>query len=126
MTAPWLFAVICAAGGVGAVLRYAIDAVVTPRVRFPYPVATTLINVTGSFALGVVAGAAVSGGVPPEVLLVVGGGLLGGFTTFSTASVEIARLLQKRRLLTAAVYAIGTVVIAVGAAALGLVIGSAL
>jgi CrcB protein len=125
-TSFWLFAAICGAGGLGAALRYAVDAVITPRAAASFPIATTVINVTGSFGLGVIVGAAASAGLPTEWVLVGGGGLMGGYTTFSTASLETARLLQKRRYLAAVANGLGTAVLAVGGAALGVVIGSAL
>ena len=77
------------AGGIGAGLRYLVDvrghAAAGAR-RFPS--ASSIVNVTGSFALGVLAGlgAAI---VRRRIALVIGVGLLGGYTTFSTVSVEI-------------------------------------
>jgi CrcB protein len=126
MISFWLFAAICVAGGLGAALRFTVDAVITARVTVPFPIATTVINVTGSFVLGVLTGAAASAGLPSEWLLIGGGGLMGGYTTFSTASVETVRLVQRRRYLAAAANGTGMVVLAVGAAALGVLLGAAL
>lgn len=126
MTDPWLFVAICVAGGLGAALRYTVDAMITPRIAVPFPVATAVINVSGSFGLGVLVGAAASAGLPSEWLLVVGGGLLGGYTTFSTASVEAVRLLQKGRYGTATAYVLGVVLLAVTSASLGIALGAAL
>lgn len=76
------------AGGTGAALRY-LTALAVPGAR-----ATLLVNVVGSFALGALVGASAGHGV----LTVVGVGLLGGFTTFSAASVEVAQAwLEDRR-----------------------------
>jgi len=58
--------------------------------------------------------------------LVLGGGLLGGYTTFSTASVETVRLLQERRYVPALVVGLGMLVASVAAAGLGLWIGLSL
>lgn len=126
MTGPWLFVAICVAGGIGAALRYSVDAAITPRLGGSFPAATAVINISGSFALGVLVGAAASAGLPSDVLLIGGGGLLGGYTTFSTASIEAVRLAQKGRYGPAIAYVLGVVVIAVAAASLGIVLGSAL
>jgi CrcB protein len=125
MTAPGTFLLICIAGGLGSALRYAVDAAVTPRVRAPFPVATMLINVSGSLLLGLLTGLAATTGLPREWLLVLGGGLLGGYTTFSTASVEAVRLLRSRRVVAAVAYGLGVAVLAVAAAALGIGLGVA-
>jgi CrcB protein len=126
MTGPGTFLLVCLAGGLGAALRYAVDAAVTPRVRVSFPVATMLINISGSLLLGLLTGVAVTNGLPREWLLVLGGGLLGGYTTFSTASVEAVRLLRDRRVVAAVVYGVGVAVLAVAAAALGVGLGAAL
>lgn len=126
MTGPGTFLLICLAGGLGAALRYALDAAVTPRIRAPFPVATMIINLSGSLLLGLLTGVVVTAGLPREWLLVLGGGLLGGYTTFSTASVEAVRLLRSRRVVAFAVYGPGVAVLAVAAAALGVGLGVAI
>ncbi|PSL36931.1 camphor resistance protein CrcB [Labedella gwakjiensis] len=126
MIEPWLFVAICVAGGLGAALRYSVDAAITPRLGGSFPLATAVINVSGSFGLGLLVGAAASAGIPAEWLLVGGGGLMGGYTTFSTASLEAVRLAQKGRYLPAIAYVLGVVVLAVASASLGIAVGSAL
>lgn len=125
MIGPLLFIGICCGGGLGAALRFLVDGLISSRIRRPYPVGTTVINVTGSLGLGVLTGAALHAGLPQEVLLVVGGGLMGGFTTFSTASLETVRLAQEGRMVAAVSNGIGMVLLCVAAAGLGLVIGGA-
>lgn len=122
MTTFWLVL----AGGLGAVLRFLVDAVVRPRVSTTLPVATILVNVTGSFALGLVVGTVMFHGAPQAWRSVAGSGLLGGYTTFSTASVETVRLLEDRALAAALVNLVGSAVLALLAAAAGLWIASAL
>ena len=80
------------AGGVGATLRFLVDGAVTARVGPRRPWGTFVVNVTGSFALGAVTGVASAWG--PAWAAVVGAGLLGGYTTFSTATWEAVRLLR--------------------------------
>jgi CrcB protein len=103
------------AGGVGAALRLVIDGVVRSAVGSRLPWGTLAVNLAGSFALGALAGSAPS----TTTLALIGTGLLGGFTTFSTASFETAVLVLERRPLAGIGYAALTLVTAVGAAALG-------
>lgn len=125
MTAP-LFLVLALAGGLGAVCRFVLDGVITARApRAGLPLGTIVVNVTGSFALGLLTGLAASTWLPAEWLLVVGTGFLGGYTTFSTASFETVRLLQERRHRAALANGLGVLVLATAAAALGLLLGTA-
>jgi fluoride exporter len=111
------------AGGLGAVARLVLDGLIRGRHALEYPVGTTLINVSGSFLLGLLGGLALRHGLPTSVHLVLGTGFLGGYTTFSTASVETVRLLQDRRWLAAVANGFGLVVVASAAAAAGLNLG---
>lgn len=123
---PLVFLALSAAGGVGAALRLFTDGVVRSRVKIAYPLGTTIINVAGSFILGLITGAALSHVVAESWHLVIGTGLMGGFTTFSTASFETVRLLQERRWVAALMNGFGMLVLAVLAALAGLAIGGAL
>jgi CrcB protein len=114
------------AGGLGAGTRFVIDGLVRSRFRTALPVGTIAINVTGSFLLGLVAGAVIVHAAPPELQLIAGTGFLGGYTTFSTASFETVRLIQSRRAGLALLNGIGTAVVAVAAAAAGLAAASLL
>jgi len=89
-----------AGGAVGAVLRYLVGEVV-PSERFPF--GTLAVNV-GSFALGLVTFGAAS----TPVVLFVGVGICGSFTTYSSFSVETVRLWEDGNRLRAAIYAVGT------------------
>lgn len=124
MTTALVFVAIALAGGVGAALRFVVDGVVRPRVSAGFPVSTAVINVSGSLGLGLLTGLAAHAGLPHPVLLIAGGGLLGGYTTFSTASVETVRLAQQGRVGAALANGLGVLVLAVAAAALGLWLGS--
>jgi CrcB protein len=114
------------AGGLGAGTRFVVDGLVRSRFRTALPVGTIAINVTGSFLLGLVAGAVIVHAAPPELQLIAGTGFLGGYTTFSTASFETVRLIQSRRAGLALLNGIGTAVVAVAAAAAGLAAASLL
>lgn len=123
---PLLFTALAVSGGLGAVARFVLDGLLRAHVRSRLPWATILINVTGSFALGLVTGLAAGGLLPEPWLLILGVGFLGGYTTFSTASLETVRLLQHRHWTAAALNGLGALVIAVGAAGLGLALGVSL
>lgn len=110
------------AGGLGAAARFLVDGWLSRvRERLSFPVGTMVINVTGSFLLGVVTGWwMVHTGDDPGWKLVLGTGFLGGYTTFSTASVEAARLARGGRGWGVLVHAGGQVLLGVIGAALGL------
>jgi CrcB protein len=114
------------AGGLGAGTRFIVDGLVRSKVRTALPVGTIAINVTGSFLLGLVAGAVIVHAAPVELQAIAGTGFLGGYTTFSTASFETVRLIQSRRTGLALLHGIGTAAAAVGAAAAGLALASLL
>lgn len=121
---PLLFLAVAAAGGVGAALRFVVDGVVRAHIRSSYPVGVTIINVTGSFLLGLLTGLALGQLVSEQWLVVLGTGLLGGYTTFSTASFETVRLLQLRRPGAALANGLGMLVASVAVATLGLWLGT--
>jgi CrcB protein len=77
-------------GGVGAVLRFLLDASVSSRSASAFPLGTLVVNLSGAFLLGVLSGAGVSG----TLLSLLALGLLGGFTTFSTWMFETQRLAE--------------------------------
>lgn len=113
---------VCLAGGIGAASRLALDGVLRGRIASTYPVATTIINLSGSLLLGLVSGLVAHHTLPPAWQLVAGTGFLGGYTTFSTASFETVRLLEERRFAAAVANGFGTLVLATGCAALGLLL----
>lgn len=121
-----VFTLLSLAGGVGAVARFVLDGVVRSRVSSAMPWGTILINISGSLLLGLVTGMLGAQLLTPELQLVLGAGFLGGYTTFSTASVETVRLLQQRRMVLALGNLLGTLVVGSAAATLGLVLGAAL
>ncbi|MEJ7635879.1 CrcB family protein [Aeromicrobium sp.] len=110
------------AGGLGAGTRYSLDAWLRPRVSSPLPWSTLLINASGSLLLGLLLGLGAGNGWQT----VAGTGFLGGYTTFSTASVETARLALDRRYGVATLNAVGMLVLSVAAASCGYALGRAL
>jgi len=75
-------------GGLGAFSRYRVSGIVQRRWKTLFPVGTLVVNLSGAFAAGILAGLALGRGVPDGVLTVLGVGFLGGYTTFSTWMVE--------------------------------------
>ncbi len=84
MTGIALALSVAAAGGIGSAVRHLVDAAVPARRRFPW--ALLIINASGSFTLGLVV--AVLDGATWHA--VIGTGVLGGYTTFSSASLDAA------------------------------------
>ncbi|AZZ53804.1 fluoride efflux transporter FluC [Rathayibacter festucae] len=126
MTEPLLLLGIALAGGVGAAARLVLDGVARSLIPVRWPVGTLLINVSGSLLLGVVTGLALTGALDDSWRLVLGTGVLGGFTTFSTASVEAARMLLERRWAAGLGYGLGMWAAALAAAAAGLALTQAI
>ena len=75
-------------GALGAVARFRLDTAVSARLPGDFPLGTLVVNLTGSFALGVLVGASVT----HRVAFLLGTGFAGGYTTFSTWMVESERL----------------------------------
>ena len=79
-------------GALGAMLRYAISLI---PFKGGFPVLTLITNVLGALAIGMIAGAAARKGLPQNAVLFLKTGVCGGFTTFSTFSLEAYTLLGK-------------------------------
>ena len=93
-------------GFIGSVLRY-LAGKLTLAPHTAFPLNTLLINVLGSFAIGLIAAlAARDPGLNPRLVLFVRVGLCGGFTTFSTFSLETFELLRAGHYGMAALYAV--------------------
>lgn len=90
----WL--ILFAGGGLGAVMRFALALWVDERAQVPFPWGTLAVNVVGCFLIGLVATLADEHRLlAPGVRLFLVAGVLGGFTTFSTFSLETWRLVEE-------------------------------
>lgn len=107
-------------GGVGAAVRFAVDGLIRARGSVRFPVATVVINVSGSAALGFLTAAAAAHAVTEPWAAALGTGVCGGYTTFSTAMVETVRLAQQRRWTASLLNLLGTTVVCVLAAGAGI------
>lgn len=103
-------------GGLGALARFLLDTGVRRAWPTQLPVATLLINVSGSALLGAIV-AYVAGGGTGEIGAAVGVGFCGGYTTFSTAMIETVALMRERRVFASMCTLLGQPVVCVAAAA---------
>jgi CrcB protein len=120
-----MIAIMAIAGGLGAIARFMLDGLIRARLSrgrlsTMLPLGTMIINISGSLLLGFVTGLVLFHAIPSDLQLVVGTGFLGGYTTFSTASFETARLIQERQFVAALVNGVGMLLLAVAAAVAGL------
>jgi CrcB protein len=114
------------AGAVGALLRYEVELAVRRRRGAHLPSGILLVNVSGSFVLGVLAGMAEHHGVPATVVTVAGTGLVGAYTTFSTFSFDTISLIEHGRTREAVTNVGTSLVLGLGAAGVGLLVGHTL
>lgn len=122
--------VLAVGGGVGAAARFMVDGEIRSRHSGGFPWGTFVVNVVGSFLIGVCSTlffTLARHGIPLESahLLQVSliAGLCGGFSTFSTTTVESVRLAQSGRMRLALANSLGTLAITVTAAGLGVAVG---
>ena len=109
-------------GGLGALARFQVGAAVNARASGAFPAGTLVVNLSGGFLLGLLVGL----GVSESTLVVLGGGLLGGYTTFSTWMVESERLAAAGRTGLAWLNLVGSTLAGLLAAGFGLLAGAAL
>lgn len=121
MTA-WIWVGLTVAGALGAVARFGVDRVITHRFGTRFPFGILAVNLSGALILGVIVGLTLD----REANLIVGTGLIGAYTTFSTWMRQTQGLLIERRPIAAAVNVGGSLVLGVSAAWLGIWLGTGL
>lgn len=118
---------IAAGGAAGAVSRYLVDTIVSERFAGAFPLGTLVINMSGSFLLGLLFALAVDEArLPSEVRPALMIGFLGAYTTFSTLMLESWRLVEDGALALAVVNLAGSTVLGVVAVVAGMAIGRAI
>lgn len=125
MTGVPELALVALAGGLGAASRFLLDTLVARHNRWSTPLGTVVVNVTACFLLGLLTGWGATHPGYGDAAAMLGVGFLGGYSTFSTASVEGARLLLAGRGAVALAHALGMLVVCLAAAAAGIAAGSA-
>ncbi|RGE22477.1 CrcB family protein [Leucobacter sp. wl10] len=118
MNGVWAALGIAVAGGIGAAARHLVDHSLPRRARARFPWGIMLINLTGSFALGILVGLAID----HPLASVLSVGLLGGYTTFSAASLDTVRLLARKRCGGALLNGPGMLLLATALAAAGILL----
>lgn len=108
--------IVAAGGAVGAVCRYLVYVLAGMVLGSGYPFGTLIVNIVGSFVMGVVVGgSALIWTMSPQLRLFIVVGVLGAFTTFSTFSLDVAVLYERSRFGVVAVYILVSGVGSVGA-----------
>ncbi|MEU1941073.1 fluoride efflux transporter CrcB [Streptomyces sp. NPDC059474] len=120
----WLLVI--AGGMVGAPLRYLTDRAVQARHDSVFPWGTFLVNVVGCLVLGLLTGAAAEGAASERVQLLLGTGLCGALTTYSTFSYETLRLAEEGARLFAVANVVLSLAAGVGAAFAGVALAHAI
>lgn len=111
------------AGAVGAPARFLVDRWVRGRRNGPVPFGTLLVNLTGALVLGLLTGLIDDGHISGRIASVVGTGLLGAYTTFSTITFESVRLAEEHDWAALGIYLVATLFGGVALAAAGLTMG---
>lgn len=120
----WLLVAVGAA--IGAPLRYLTDRTVQSRHDTLFPWGTFAVNVTGSLILGLLTGAATAGAASSHLQLLLGTGLCGALSTYSTFSYETLRLAEDGARFYAAANVVASVIAALGAVFVGITVAEAL
>lgn len=114
-------------GAVGSVARYLVGLLMTRLLGPSFPWGTLTVNIVGSFAIGILTELVArrfDASTEMRLLLVVG--ILGGFTTFSSFSLDIIALIERGATASAFAYVGASLVLALGAAFGGLLLGRSL
>lgn len=117
-----IWVLVAIAGALGAASRFLVSQALLPRSSAQRPWGTLVVNVTGALAAGSIAAAVTARWLAPETAVVVAGGFLGAYTTFSTAMVEAVQLAQRRSGAAALALVVGESIAALVAAGVGWVV----
>ncbi|MGH3208550.1 MAG: fluoride efflux transporter CrcB [Trebonia sp.] len=115
-----LWVAITLIGGVGSVLRFYVDGIVTSAIGRDFPYGTLAVNLSGAMILGLLTGLALSG----DTSLLAGTAAVGSYTTFSTWILESQRLAEERQYRKVVLNIVVSLVLGVVAAELGRLIGA--
>ncbi|HEV2595778.1 MAG TPA: fluoride efflux transporter CrcB [Sphingomicrobium sp.] len=106
-----LYFIVFLGAGIGGALRHGVNVGTTRLMGVDFPYGTMIVNVLGSFVMGLFAGYFVSRpGIPQHIRLFLTTGILGGFTTYSSFSLDTALLMERHAYWLAAAYVAGSFV----------------
>ena len=118
-----LYLIVFLGAGIGGAMRHGVNVGATRLFGLGFPFGTFIVNVVGSFAMGLLAGFfSYRAGIPQHVRLFLTTGVLGGFTTFSSFSLDAALLVERHSFGLAAGYMIGTLSAGIAALFFGLAV----
>jgi fluoride exporter len=109
-------------GAIGALARLLVEDLVSSKLPFAWPAGTLVVNLTGTFLLGLVTGLALTG----NALVLAGGATIGAYTTFSTWMLETHSLAEDERRRAAGANVLVSVLLGFAAIVLGRLLGGAL
>jgi CrcB protein len=118
-----LYLIVFIGAGIGGAMRHGVNVAAVRLFGYGFPFGTFIVNVLGSFAMGLLAGFFIyRPGVPQHVRLFLTTGILGGFTTFSSFSLDAALLVERHAYALAAGYVVGSVAAGLSALFFGLAV----
>ena len=118
-----LYLIVFLGAGIGGAMRHGVNVGAAKLLGYGFPFGTFVVNVVGSFLMGLLAGYfAYRAGIPQHVRLFLTTGILGGFTTFSTFSLDAAVLIERHQFGAAAGYMVGSLAAGVAALFFGLAV----
>ena len=118
-----LYLIVFIGAGMGGALRHGVNVGAAKLFGFGFPFGTLIVNIVGSFAMGLLAGFfAYRAGIPQHVRLFLTTGILGGFTTFSSFSLDAALLVERHSFGLAFGYIVGSVAAGLSALFFGLAV----
>ena len=116
-----ILAMVALGGALGSLARYLVAGTVQPAWWSGFPFGIFVVNITGGLAMGMITGlAALKLNLTPEMRAFLTTGILGGYTTFSTFSLDSAMLMERGAFVQAGAYVVGSVVLSILALFTGL------
>ncbi len=113
---PAMMGAVAAGGAIGATARYVVTVIATRLFGHEFPWGTAIVNVAGSFVMGMlITYMALKWSATQEARAFLATGVLGGFTTFSTFSLDVVTLWERKHPVLALLYAVGSVGLGVAA-----------
>jgi len=114
------YVLVAVGGAAGSLVRYSLGKFISERSSTDFPIGTFIINITGAILLGVIS----TIGVSSNMMLLLGDGFFGAYTTFSTFMFEGFNLFEEKQKLNALIYILFSIILGIVGYALGTQIGS--